>query len=410
MKNELAQPQIKELSRHLRMRDMFNGIQVDEATHDVILKIHKAMSVLADDKGVRTMWIKVTRGPIEVFGDYKEWKAAGEVRSRKEFREWWLADFPEETAWFRVHTESYNGKDWVIVRDREVYVLLMFNPETKEAEREDLRDFVGSLLNAIEAEVATITADEDTYNQCLAENLPYNRRHGKILRSTYNALYPNEKISVSDDHLAMLRELATNSDGWSANGRISVMTAREYLKIWRLAVEAMKNRPYDEAVSDAEFFRANHWEDRSILDCDPDSPEAFAEWNSSVGSIGYRPYDLKYRSIQLFPRNDERGWWFVVRADSLSLLDEILRVTHALWSAGIPVNLSSSRKLVEIVDEVDYVGIQPARGGNYYNTVYDGEVGTCTSLGFQFDDDRPNHYAKVIATAIWEPVEKIELK
>ena len=408
MKNELFQPQIKELSRY-RMRDMFNGIQVDEATRDVILKIHKTMSILKADAGKRAMWIKVPRGSIEAFGDYKEWKEAGEVRNRKEFREWWLADFPEETAWFRVSIESYDGKDWVIVRDRDIYVLLMFDPKTHEHEREDLRDFADSLLKVVKDEITVITADVDAYNQYLADNLPYNRRHGKILRSTYNALYPDEKITVSDDHLAMLRELAVNPDGYSAKGRIPVMTAREYLNIWRRAVEAMKEVSHNESVSDAEFFRTNHREGSTILDYE-DSPEAFAEWNSSGSQVGYRPYDLKYRSIQLYPRNDERGWWFIVRADTLSQLEEMSRVTYTLWSAGVPVNLSSARQLVEIIDETDYVGIQPYRGGHYYNTIYDGEIGTYTSLGSRFDDDRPNYDAEVIAATIWESVEKVELR
>jgi hypothetical protein len=249
----------------------------------------------------------------------------------------------------------------------------------------------------------------DAYNSYLAENMPYNRRYGKILRSTYNALYPDEKITVSDGYLAMLRELATNPDGYSATGRIPVMTAREYLRVWRIAVEAMKEVTHDESVSDAAYFRANHWHDRTILEVEPDSPDAFAEWNSSSGRGAYRPYDLKYRSIQLYPRSDERGWWFIVCADSLSLLEDMLRVTHALWSAGIPVNLSSARQLVKIVDETDHVGVQPAYG-HKYNTVYDGEVGTYTSLGSRFDDERPNHDAEAIAAAIWEPVDEIELK
>jgi hypothetical protein len=392
------------------MRDIFSGIPIDDATHAVILQIHKAMSVLAEDGGVRTMWIKVPRGPIEAFGDYKEWRKAGEVRNCKEFSDWWLADFPEETAWFRVHAESYNGKDWVIVRDRGIYVLLMHDPATKEYERENLSDFAESLLRFVESEMAVVTTDVDAYNRYLAENMPYNRRHGRILRSTYNTLYPDAKTMVSDNHLAMLRELATNPDGWSAKDRIPVMTAREYLRIWRLAVEAMREESHDEAVLDDEYFRARHFENRSILDCDPNSPEAFAEWNSSRGRGGYRPYDLKYRSIQLFPRNDEQGWWFIVRADGLMLLDEMLRITYALWSAGIPVNLSSACKLVEIVDETDYVGIQPRWGGYYYNTVHDGEIGTYTSLGSWFDDDHSNHDAEIIAAALWEPVEIMKLQ
>ncbi len=311
------------------MRDMFNGIQVDEATCDVILKIHKAMHVLADDKGVRTMWIRVPRGPIEVFGDYKEWKAAGEVKNRADFREWWLADFPEDTAWFRVSIESYEGKNWVIIHDRGIYVLLIFDPKTHEHGQEDHRDFADSLLKVVREEVAVITADIDAYNRYLADNLPYNRRHGKIPRSTYNALYPDDKITVSNDHLVMLRELATNTDGYSAKDRMLVMTAREYLRIWRLAVEAMKEVAHDESVFDAEFFSANHWHDSTILDVEPDSSEAFAEWNSSSGRGAYRPYDLKYWSIQLYPRSDERGWWFIVCADALVLLEDTLRITYA---------------------------------------------------------------------------------
>ncbi len=111
----------------------------------------------------------------------------------------------------------------------------------------------------------------------------------------------------------------------------------------------------------------------------------------------------------MYPRSDEHGWWLIVSSDSLILLEDTLRATYALWSAGIPVNLSSARQLVKIVDQTDYVGIQPAYG-HKYNTVYDGEVGTYTSLGIERDSGSPNHDAEVIAATIWEPIDEVELK
>jgi hypothetical protein len=176
-----------------------------------------------------------------------------------------------------------------------------------------------------------------------------------------------------------------------------------------LAVEAMKKDTHDEAVADVDYYLAKYLYGRTVLDLEPDSVEAFADWNSSRGKGDYRPYDLKYRSIQLYPHSDERGWWFIISSDSLMLLEDALRVTHALWSAGIPVNLSSARQLVKIVDQTDYVGIQPSYGHNY-NTVYDGEVGTYTSLGIERDSRSPNHDAEVIVATIWKPVDEIELK
>lgn len=402
MKREVYQPHIRNLSR--RGRGNWGEILVDEKTGDVMARIYNVMSVLAtNEPNRRSMWIKIPRGTIEEFGDYTEYKKAGEVKNYKEFNEWWLAEFPEEIAWFRVIVDKFENKYWVSVWDRDTSVALMFAPTSNEQTRLDMFHIAEPLLELIEAELATITHDVDGYNRYIAENLPYNRRNGKIKRSIYNSLYPDEKITVEQKYMPMLRDLTTNSDSHSAKGRIAVMTVREYLKIWRLAVEAMNDATREESVSDIDFFKSKNFHGSTLLEYDMDSPSAFTEWNSLSDNWAYHRLDLQYRMITFIARKNDCGWWFIVRADALHILDQILRVVYALYLAGIPVNLSSSKQLVEMIDQNDYVGIQPSRKYKYH-TIYDGELGNYTSLHGDSNE------GEVIANAVWEPVREIRLK
>lgn len=395
MSNILYQPQIKKLSQLSSLSNQ-REILVNEATRDVILKIHNAMGVLPDnDHNQKMIWVKIPRGPIEAFGDYKTWKDEGEVVNRKEFEEWWLDTFPEEIAWYRVIADKYDGKHWITVCDREVFAILMFDPKSNENVHLDLLHIAEPLLELVETEVAAVVADTETYNNYVAENLPYNRRNGKIKRSIYNSIYPEEKVTIDEKYLPMLRDLATNLNSQSAKGRIPVMTVREYLKIWRLAIEAMNEMSHDETVSDIAFFGKKNFNDSTILEYDMDSPEAFAQWNSLSDNWAFHRLDLQYRVITLIAQKDDLGWWFIVKADALHAISQILRVVYALYSAGVPVNLSSAKKLVEMIDEQDFIGIQPTRKYKYY-TIYDGEIGSYTSLRGDENDE------KIIANAVWE--------
>lgn len=395
MSDILYQPQIKKLSQLSSLNNQ-REILVNEATRDVILKIHNAMSVLPDNEyNQKMIWVKIPRGAIELFGDYNELKADGEVSNRKEFEQWWLDAFPEEIAWYRVIADKYDGKHWITVCDREVFAILMFDPKSDENVRLDLLHIAKPILELIETEVAAVVADSEAYNKYIAENLPHNRRNGKIKRSIYNSIYPDEKVTIDEKYLPMLRDFAANSDSQLAKGRIPTMTVREYLKIWRLAVEAMNEIPHDGMESDVAFFESKNFNGSTILEYDMDSPEAFAKWNSLSDNWSFHRLDLQYRVITLIAQKDDLGWWFIVKADALHAMSQILRVVYALFSAGVPVNLSSAKKLVEMIDEQDFVGIQPARKYKYY-IIYDGEIGSYTSLRGDENDE------KVIVDAVWE--------
>jgi hypothetical protein len=50
----------------------------------------------------------VDRGPIEVFGDFEEFKESGEVETLDDFEQLWKSYHPEETKWYKFQTAKYN--------------------------------------------------------------------------------------------------------------------------------------------------------------------------------------------------------------------------------------------------------------------------------------------------------------
>ena len=72
----------------------------DEKSHVHLDDLFKTLQSLdpVNDNGVYELWLRANRGRLEDFGDFEEYRDAGEVESFAEFEQFWVSEFPAETV------------------------------------------------------------------------------------------------------------------------------------------------------------------------------------------------------------------------------------------------------------------------------------------------------------------------
>lgn len=72
---------------HYNSVDRYNWY--DNKTYVILDEIFKLLKTIKpiSEYGVRKLWFKAERGPIEDFGDYEEMKEMGDVESYEEYKE-----------------------------------------------------------------------------------------------------------------------------------------------------------------------------------------------------------------------------------------------------------------------------------------------------------------------------------
>ena len=69
----------------------------DEKSHVHLDDLFKMLQSLdpVNDNGVYELWLRANRGRLEDFGDFEEYRDAGEVESYAEFEQLWVSEFPD---------------------------------------------------------------------------------------------------------------------------------------------------------------------------------------------------------------------------------------------------------------------------------------------------------------------------
>lgn len=200
----------------------------------------KLQSIAACGEGEqRKLWLTAPRGSIEEFGDYKIYLEDGEVKSREEFGELWLSEYPDPRKWYLLSTTVYKDNCSVFINGKLVLQIL---PES-ELQRQypcDKSELAGWLLRAVNDTIASLK--RGAYNEYVRNNLPYRKRIGKILREGYWRIFPDEKTAYLKDikpneihrFISLINERPTDKP----LTRLSEMTADLFFNCCRLGYEA----------------------------------------------------------------------------------------------------------------------------------------------------------------------------
>ena len=386
-------------------RNHINGVVVDDASLEVMLRLEKTMQrleVMGDDER-RILWIEI-KAPAK---RYREEDADA-----------------KGNYWYQVCIAHYEDFHYMILSNCNWKFIDLRSAQYIDAERKpdlysgNVSKALKKLESYISVLVDNICENPDAYNAYIAEQLPYTKRDGKIKRADLNKICPCYKTFEHPEHVIKVLEQQQTMPLWTCNE----MTLRKYMHIWRIAYEAYctkseinpTRKSAYEGVTDDEIFTRHNSKGREIEGLDLDSEQDFLKWKGA--NSPYHCLDVAYARVHLSPHKKGEGWddeeipvpngqwYFSLYFSVYGYSQDVINMLEALCHAGIGVKCSATSRLLKMVNETDYVSISSLP--NKY--AHDDEIGNEISLPYECEEISAQQVADVIAATEWEPLRKVK--
>lgn len=164
---------------------------------DRLVDVLAGLKPLADNDEVKSIWLKISRGSLDDFGDYEELLAEGEVSSREEYVELWESEYPDDYSWYELVVVENERCRAVSVGN---VTVLCADLEQKPADFDWLEEHTVILLDLLARSACESmrALREGSYNAAVAEQLPYYLRTGVVARNAIWAAYPETRDAIFD--------------------------------------------------------------------------------------------------------------------------------------------------------------------------------------------------------------------
>ena len=431
----------------------------DEGSHGLLMEIREMLDAFAPigDDLLHGLWIEVPRGKPSDWASFKEMKEWDDVSTRKEYLKLWKSEFPMETYWYFVSVSQYRGHTYLHITDHDSRWCIIHDDVRWDRHSIGPVDwYLEPLLAFLKERVAEIVKNVETYNRYVDEHLPKRLRTGRIARKDLNRIVPWQRRRPKNLRrvIRMLKECIANETVYRMTEpklidgefqRLSVtseavalppcyreplpmMSIRVYAKYFRVAYEAYEKhfsslrwrsrrerKEYREfleesaTMTDIEFYRRyQHGRHGEITDeTDFDSEEAFKEMAfDHYGELGLS------RNIVHATGYYTPGKWLITFGVSYSAwVDAGCEIALALYEAGAPLLVHDAQKMLDILEERDFVMLTPHTFHDYLNHHEEGSV---FDLPYECylddgDDITREQYDEIVALAEWEPEVQVTL-
>ncbi len=318
-----------------------------------------------------SLWLTASRGTAKDydFEDEEEGLLYFEAKTLDEAEEKFRKRYPEENYWFKVntmHDDEYRyiqfGLFRILIGKKGRRERITFPDDECDV---DCLDLLQWLHYSIQEKMKEI--EQGIYGKNLERNLPYKHRCGIILRSKFWELKPNDKEYVigklsQEDIEQFIKLYEIEGTSYYPEGRIKSMCFNEYFKIAIYGYKAMgltlKGSLKEQFETYGEDFGG-----RILDELDMTSKKDFFEFFANGSHRGGHPWGIWRGSsrsrIMLRPQLDREGYCFLMSGDENWSCYEIVKIYLALKENDVPVKLSNFRRIVEYLQEKDYVGIVP---------------------------------------------------
>lgn len=318
-----------------------------------------------------SIWIDVPKGELEDYGDYKELKAEGCYKNKKEFIADWKNEYPDDIYWHEIMViteEQYTGV-WL----DDVCLINQNLSEEKEGRwpNADYTEFLEFLNWKVDEIVEKI--HQGIYQKYLNDNLPYKYRTGLINRKRFWELNSERKERDVGDLTQLeieefLKYSNENTDD-EVKERIPSMSAGKYYEICSWCYIAAKFDGINGLSPKEMFMKKGDRRDGGLSRLDENDEDAFNEWYDF-------PYDRKWEienpshmweirmghthtMIHLYPCKDEKkgGYYFSLLGGEHCQTDIVIRMFNTLKQHNIPVTLYHYELIAKKITGTDDVGI-----------------------------------------------------
>lgn len=371
---------------------------------DRLVDVLAGLKPLADNDEVKSIWLKISRGSLDDFGDYEELLAEGEVSSREEYVELWESEYPDDYSWYELVVVENERCRAVSVGN---VTVLCADLEQKPADFDWLEEHTVILLDLLARSACESmrALREGSYNAAVAEQLPYYLRTGVVARNAIWAEYPETRDAIfdgmdEDTFRAFCKYAAADAEDEDAIGRLTSLTGNDFLAACALGYEACgydvcgkggERLPLDELYIRYADGRDEGLTGKGMGLCsgpgiDLTSPGAWDAWFFDRARRGGHPWEVcrggnsthvslavchdrwmmefRHRVGELSDeefRASEQSWgyYYVVAGKAWNRAVEAVHFYVALKRAGVPVVLRDAHAVLARFKGEDLIGVVP---------------------------------------------------
>ena len=371
---------------------------------DQLLEVLADLEPLAGNSEVKSLWLKIPRGSLDDFGDYKGLLAEEEASSREEYAALWESKYPDEHSWYELVVVENELCRAVSVGN---VMVLCADSKQEPTEFDWLEEHKVILLDLLtrSARESVQALRAGSYNVTVAKRLPYYLRTGVVARDVVWGSCPEYRDAVfdgmdDDTFRAFCEYAAADAEDTGAIGRLRSMTGNDFLSACALGYEACG---YDVCEKDGErmsldelYIRYADGRDEGLTGkgtglcsgpgIDLTSPEAWTAWFFDRTRSGGHPWEVcrggNFTHVRLAVVHDrwavefrhrlgelsdeefsaaKRSWgyYYEVAGKAWSRAVEAVHFYVALKRAGLPVVLRDARAILARFKGEDLIGVVP---------------------------------------------------
>ena len=333
------------------------GPEMQSSLPDLFESIRPVSPVGEDE--VRQIWIRAKRGTIEDYGDFEEFREEGIVETRNEFEEHWRFEYPDPAKWYHIATSQYEDQHFAYF-DHKLALQYTPNPEQGHYQHADskLVTFLSWLCEEIAKEITLIRKDPVAYYRFLEINLPYEKRTGKILRSTFWKIAGNDIVrldkTLPPNVVSDLEKVLDQGIDYDRTPGIPDITASGFLRLCEICYKAndyFRNEPAPLSPLE-QYRRMADMRHGGLTEIDQGSPEVFRNWYQSGQKAGAHPWEIcrggNSTHISLMLSAREKDWILSLAGSSVVRVAETARMAAALYRNWIPFYLRDGKEILDM--------------------------------------------------------------
>jgi hypothetical protein len=256
------------------------------------------------------------------------------VNNKKQFHELWLTYYPVPSKWYKFSIAQYREEVFIYLNSTLCFHLCSENVDDRFDET-----IIEWLYDKVVSVVDTIARDEKAYNTYLNQNLPYEKRLGKILRSDFweiwkeNDLGPNSNFSDSDlEIVGKIVDRSQNNDQLL----IEKLNAHDFFRFCEMGYLA--NGLFGDAsglTPREKYLRMADGRHCGLTEIDETSYNSFKEWYLNKSHCGGHPWEIfrggNSTHISLFVESYQNVWRLRLAGYSSSRVVETVKMAIELY-------------------------------------------------------------------------------
>ena len=370
------------------------------------------IEIQGDDE-LRSIWIYSERGTIEDFGDLKEYIDEEIVNTEQEFKELWLSYYPQTIKWYKFSVNKYQNELFFYFDSRLVFKIngVYENEYSNQVDT----SFLHWLETRVDNTILDFKKNSKKYNDYISNNLPYQRRYGRIVRKDYWSIFPqwekDFKSMQTDDNLRIFRDLCKNSANSNNRKYLKTLTSGDFFRFCEIGYLA--NNYFDaktlQLSAKEKYLKMADGRDCGLRKIDENSNKAFGSWYDKDSHCGGHPWEIcrggNSTHISLYVQKNEQTWYLRLAGSSRVRVVETLKISIALYKAKIPFILQDAEAILDMVCGNDFIGIVPENIMPVYchgDFPKEDKIIDFMNLGIEKRE-------KIIAKSYWYPLKKVEI-